>query len=111
MTNDTLTFSPCCRMVSGTIKHQDMHYSDFEKYASKSRGVSTTTLDRYSAHSATSALLNPLIVEKGPGGCRSPMNVMSSLMEDGFIFLYDPIDGFVASIVVSQLLYHESSTR
>lgn len=81
---------------------------DFEKYAVKSRGISTNTLDSYIKHNVTN--LTPNIIEERPMNV-AVMDVYSRLMMDRIIFLGYPINDEVANIVTAQLLYLESADR
>ena len=67
--------------------------TDFEKYASLGRGISSNTLDRYAG--AVSAQVNPNTVD----------GIFSRLLNDRIVWLGCPIDDDVANIVQAQLLY------
>ena len=80
---------------------------EFEKYASKDRGIGSMTLSRYA--SALDAYINPTITEERRLNV-AQMDVFSRLMMDRIIFLGVPIDDDVANIVQAQLLFLASST-
>lgn len=80
--------------------------SEFEKYAVKHIGISSTTLDSYSKVFA--GYINPTIIEERQLNVAS-MDVFSRLMMDRIIFLGVPIDNDVANIVQAQLLFLESA--
>lgn len=76
--------------------------TDFEKYASLDRSISSMTLSRYGA--AVNAYINPSIIEERKLNIAA-MDVFSRLMMDRIIFLGVGIDPDVANIVQAQLLY------
>ena len=76
--------------------------TDFEKYASLDRNISSMTLSRYGA--AVDAYINPSIIEERKLNIAA-MDVFSRLMMDRIIFLGVAIDPDVANIVQAQLLY------
>ena len=76
--------------------------TDFEKYASLDRNISSMTLSRYGA--AVNAYINPSIIEERKLNIAA-MDVFSRLMMDRIIFLGVGIDPDVANIVQAQLLY------
>lgn len=76
--------------------------NEFQKYASLGRGISSTTLSRYSA--AVDSYINPSIIEERKMNVAS-MDVFSRLMMDRIIFLGVPIDDDVANIIQAQLLF------
>ena len=78
--------------------------TEFEKYASLGRGISTNTLD---AFSRTAAYINPTVIEERKLNVAS-MDVFSRLMMDRIIWLGCPIDDDVANIVQAQLLFLSS---
>ena len=80
--------------------------TDFEKYASLDRHVSSMTLHRYS--SALDAYINPTVIEERRLNVAS-MDVFSRLMMDRIIFLGVPIDDDVANIIQAQLLFLAST--
>ncbi len=79
---------------------------EFGKYASKGRGISPMTLDRYA--SALDAYINPTITEERKLNV-AQMDVFSRLMMDRIIFLGVPIDDDVANIIMAQLLFLAST--
>jgi ATP-dependent Clp protease protease subunit len=80
--------------------------NEFEKFASKDRGIGTMTLSRY--QSALDAYINPTITEERRLNV-AQMDVFSRLMMDRIIFLGVPIDDDVANIVMAQLLFLAST--
>ena len=76
--------------------------NDFEKFASQDRGISSTTLGRYTA--AVNGYINPTIIEERQLNVAS-MDVFSRLLMDRIIFLGVPIDDDVANIIQAQLLF------
>ncbi len=76
--------------------------NDFEKYAVKGRGISSTTLSRYT--SVVDGYINPTITEERKLNV-AQMDVFSRLMMDRIIFLGVPIDDDVANIIQAQLLF------
>ena len=78
--------------------------TEFEKYASRDRGISTNTLD---AFSRAAAYINPTVIEERKLNVAS-MDVFSRLMMDRIIWLGCPIDDDVANIVQAQLLFLSS---
>ena len=79
-----------------------MDKKEFNKFATKERGVSPMTLHRY--ESAFDAYINPTITEERKLNV-AQMDVFSRLMMDRIIFLGVPIDDDVANIVMAQLLF------
>ena len=78
---------------------------DFRKYATKEKGISSLTLDRF--ESAFANYISPTIIEERQMNVAS-MDVFSRLMMDRIIFLGVPINGYVANIIQAQLLFLES---
>ena len=78
---------------------QDM--TEFEKYASLGRGISTNTLDCYAR---TAAYINPTVIEERRLNATS-IDVFSRLLMDRIIWLGCPVDDDVANIVQAQLLF------
>ena len=76
--------------------------NEFEKFASRGRGISSMTLSRY--QSAVDAYINPTIIEERRLNVAS-MAVFSRLMMDRVIMLGVPIDDDVANIITAQLLF------
>ena len=76
--------------------------NEFEKFASRGRGISSITLSRY--QSAVDAYINPTIIEERRLNVAS-MDVFSRLMMDRVIMLGVPIDDDVANIITAQLLF------
>lgn len=77
--------------------------NEFEKFASKGRGISSMTLARY-GKAVSDSYINPTIIEERKLNVAS-MDVFSRLMMDRIIFLGVPIDDDVANIVMAQLLF------
>ena len=78
---------------------------EFKKYATKHRGISSTTLDRF--QSVYGNYISPTIIEERSMNVAS-MDVFSRLMMDRIIFLGVPINDYVANIIQAQLLFLES---
>ena len=78
---------------------------EFRKFATKDRGISSTTLDRF--QSAYANYISPTIIEERSMNVAS-MDVFSRLMMDRIIFLGVPINDYVANIIQAQLLFLES---
>lgn len=81
--------------------------TEFEKYASRDRGISTNTLHGYS-NAVSNFYINPSIIEERRMNVAT-MDVFSRLMMDRIIFLGVPIDDDVANIIQAQLLFLDSS--
>lgn len=83
-----------------------MNYSEeFHKYATKHRGISSTTLGQFT--SSVNNYISPTIIEERQLNIAT-MDVFSRLMMDRIIFLGVPIDDYVANIIQAQLLFLES---
>ena len=80
--------------------------TEFEKYATMHRGISSTTLGRYT--SAINNSLTPYIIEERPLNI-SQLDVFSRLMMDRIIFLGTAIDDYTANVIQAQLLFLEST--
>ncbi len=78
---------------------------EFLKYATKHRGISSTSLEKY--RSIASNYISPTIIEERQLNIAT-MDVFSRLMMDRIIFLGVPIDDYVANIIQAQLLFLES---
>ena len=81
---------------------------EFEKFAIKGRGISSSTLHSYTNHMVTN--LTPNIIEERPMNV-AVMDVYSRLMMDRIIFLGYPISDEVANIITAQLLFLDSTDR
>jgi ATP-dependent Clp protease protease subunit len=81
---------------------------EFQKYAIKHQGISSSTLDSYLRHNVTN--LTPYIIEERPLNVAS-MDVFSRLMMDRIIFMGEPVNDYVANIVTAQLLFLDSTDR
>ncbi len=79
--------------------------NEFEKYAIKHRGLSSSTLDAYTK--LQNSYISPTIVEERQLNV-AQMDVFSRLMMDRIIFLGTGIDDHTANIVQAQLLFLES---
>lgn len=84
-----------------------MNNNEFNKFASKGRGISSTTLNRFES-AITNSYINPQIIEERKLNVAS-MDVFSRLMMDRIIFLGVPIDDDVANIIQAQLLFLAST--
>ena len=82
------------------------YYNEFDKYAVKHLGLSSSSLHKYKT--ITSSYISPTIIEERQLNVAS-MDIFSRLMMDRIIFLGVPIDDYVANIVMGQLLFLESS--
>nr|NQU91930.1 ATP-dependent Clp endopeptidase proteolytic subunit ClpP [Bacteroidota bacterium] len=79
---------------------------EFYKYATMHKGISSTTLNKYS--SMAKGYISPTIIEERQLNV-AQMDVFSRLMMDRIIFLGVPIDDYVANIIQAQLLFLESA--
>lgn len=79
--------------------------TEFEKYASLGRGISTNTLDRYAGF--VSGYINPTVIEERKLNATS-IDVFSRLLMDRIIWVGCDIDDDVANIVQAQLLFLSS---
>ncbi|MBQ0080047.1 MAG: ATP-dependent Clp protease proteolytic subunit [Alistipes sp.] len=80
--------------------------TEFEKYAVKSRGISSLTLHDYS--SVVSSYVNPMILEERQLNV-TQLDVFSRLMMDRILFLGTGINDDVANIIQAQILFLEST--
>ena len=80
--------------------------NEFNKYATMHRGISSTSLHKYT--SAVKNYISPTIIEERQLNV-AQMDVFSRLMMDRIIFLGVPIDDYVANIIQAQLLFLESA--
>jgi len=80
--------------------------NEFRKYAVQHRGISSTSLNRYT--SVAQGYISPTIIEERQLNIAT-MDVFSRLMMDRIIFLGVPIDDYVANIIQAQLLFLESA--
>jgi ATP-dependent Clp protease protease subunit len=78
---------------------------EFNKYATKHRGISSLNLHKYLT--VFDNYISPTIIEERQLNVAS-MDVFSRLMMDRIIFLGLPIDDYVANIVQAQLLFLDS---
>jgi ATP-dependent Clp protease protease subunit len=79
--------------------------NEFEKYATKHCGISSTTYAKYT--SAINNSMTPYIVEERQLNV-AQMDVFSRLMMDRIIFLGTAIDDYTADVIQAQLLFLES---
>ena len=79
--------------------------TEFEKYATRHRGISSTTMAKYT--SAINNSLTPYIVEERQLNV-AQMDVFSRLMMDRIIFLGTAIDDYTANVIQAQLLFMEN---
>ena len=79
--------------------------TEFEKYASLGRGISTNTLDRYAGF--VSGYINPTVIDERKLNA-TPIDVFSRLLMDRIIWVGCAIDDDVANIVQAQLLFLSS---
>jgi ATP-dependent Clp protease, protease subunit len=85
--------------------------NEFEKYAIKHKGISSSTLHQYGSYVNTQVTnLTPYILEERPLQM-TQMDVFSRLMMDRIIFMGEPVNDYVANIVTAQLLFLESADR
>ncbi len=85
------------------------HGKEFQKYATKHLGISSTNVHRFISNGMPNVTnLTPNIIEERTMNI-GVMDIFSRLMMDRIIFLGVPIDDQVANIVMGQLLYLESS--
>jgi len=80
-------------------------YDEFKKYATKHRGISSLSFDKYV--SVQDNYISPTIIEERQLNIAT-MDVFSRLMMDRIIFLGVPINDYVANIIQAQLLFLES---
>ncbi|MBW6478753.1 MAG: ATP-dependent Clp endopeptidase proteolytic subunit ClpP [Bacteroidales bacterium] len=78
---------------------------EFQKYATRHMGISSTTLHNYT--SVYGNYISPTIIEERQLNVAT-MDVFSRLMMDRIIFLGVPINDYVANIIQAQLLFLES---
>lgn len=83
-----------------------MNRTEFEKFASLDRGISSMTLSRYGA--AMDSYINPTVIEERKLNATS-IDVFSRLLMDRIVFLGVPIDDDVANIIQAQLLFLASN--
>jgi len=92
--------------MNQSIKKTKKTMTEFEKYATMHRGISSTTLAKYT--SAINNSLTPYIIEERPLNI-SQLDVFSRLMMDRIIFLGTAIDDYTANVIQAQLLFLEST--
>lgn len=86
-----------------------MDGKEFIKYAAKDRGLSSMHVEKYITSTAYPIRdFTPYILEERQLNVQA-IDVFSRLMMDRILFLGQPIDDFVASVVQAQLLFLESS--
>ncbi|TVQ15414.1 MAG: ATP-dependent Clp endopeptidase proteolytic subunit ClpP [Bacteroidetes bacterium] len=79
--------------------------NEFNKYATRHLGISSTTLHNYT--SVYGNYISPTIIEERQLNVAT-MDVFSRLMMDRIIFLGVPVNDYVANIIQAQLLFLES---
>ncbi len=84
-----------------------MNLNEFNKYATKHKGISSLNLHKY-YQAIQNSYISPTIIEERQLNV-AQMDVFSRLMMDRIIFLGLPIDDYVANIIQAQLLFLESS--
>jgi len=84
-----------------------MNINEFNKYATKHKGISSLNLHKY-YQAVQNSYISPTIIEERQLNV-AQMDVFSRLMMDRIIFLGLPIDDYVANIIQAQLLFLESS--
>jgi ATP-dependent Clp protease, protease subunit len=85
--------------------------NEFDKYAIKHQGISSSTLHQYGNYVNTQVTnLTPYIIEERPLNI-AQMDVFSRLMMDRIIFMGEAVNDYVANIVTAQLLFLESVDR
>jgi ATP-dependent Clp protease, protease subunit len=88
-----------------------MYKNEFEKYAVKHAGISSSTLHQYGNYvNHQVSNLTPYIIEERPLNI-AQMDVFSRLMMDRIIFMGEAVNDYVANIVTAQLLFLESADR
>jgi len=87
--------------------NKDMNSNEFNKYATKHKGISSLNLHKY-YKAVESSYISPTIIEERQLNV-AQMDVFSRLMMDRIIFLGLPIDDYVANIIQAQLLFLESA--
>ena len=87
-----------------------MDYGDeFRKYATKHKGISSTSYDKYMSHAYGGVEnMTRTVIEERQMPFRE-VDVFSRLMADRIIFLGTGIDDYIANVVQAQLLFLESS--
>lgn len=87
-----------------------MDYRDeFRKYATKHKGISSTTYDKYMSHVYGGVdNMTRTVIEERQMPFRE-VDVFSRLMADRIIFLGTGIDDYIANIIQAQLLFLEST--
>src|SRR5260221_6685127 len=80
--------------------------SEFRKYATKHKGIPSSTVDQY-VKSVYGEYISPTIIEERQLNIAT-MDVFSRLMMDRIIFLGVPINDYVSNIIQAQLLFLES---
>ena len=88
-----------------------MNPKEFQKYAVKHMGISSSTLHQYGNYVGDQVTnLTPYIIEERQLNV-AQMDVFSRLMMDRIIFMGEAVNDYVANIVTAQLLFLESSDR
>lgn len=79
--------------------------TEFQKYATKDQGISSTTMQSYAQ---TVNNITPYVIEERQMNA-TQLDVFSRLMMDRIIFLGVPVTDSVANIIQAQLLFLESA--
>ena len=89
--------------------------TEFEKFATRHCGISSTTYNKYTAAINRNAMANPLVADSLTPYIieerqlnMTQMDVFSRLMMDRIIFLGTAIDDYTANVIQAQLLFLES---
>jgi ATP-dependent Clp protease protease subunit len=82
--------------------------NEFQKYATKHLGMSTTRLESYMNITSQGGYISPTIIEERQLNV-AQMDVFSRLMMDRIIFLGTGIDDYTANVIQAQLLYLDTS--
>lgn len=81
---------------------------EFEKYAVKHQGISSSVVHDVMSHMYGPEGLTRTVIEERPNNFRE-VDVFSRLMADRIIFLGTGIDDYIANIIQAQLLFLESA--
>lgn len=88
----------------------DRSSKEFQSYATKHLGMSSTALDKYTKLTSAAVpmgSITPYILEERQLNVQA-VDVFSRLMMDRIIFLGLPIDDYVSNVIQAQLLFLES---
>jgi len=84
-----------------------MDIKEFNKFATKHKGISSLKLDRFYSMTTKNNYISPTIIEERQLNV-AQMDVFSRLMMDRILFLGVPIYDDVSNIIQAQLLFLES---